>query len=772
MIGEQPTSHERVESTDIFFSVINALDFAGMICDKDMNITSCTSSFASLLELPEDLFETGRNAEKILKLIYDRNDQGLSNRRYDLNNRLDADKSAPLPLTLSSRSLVHTRSDGKIVEFTRVYTAADQIVTIGRIITERAKRDKLLNLALASAEAGHWSYSFITKRYTFSSYLQRMMTDAEIAQAEQNGFWDILHPDDSEKLREVWNHAFETNTPVDHTFRVVLSKSGVRTLRNVGYIDHADNGKPIGVTSYVSDITTAVEAQNALQSAKAQSEHALRSSKEFLAHMSHEIRTPMNGVLGMTEALIHNGNAKNISKELGIIQTSAKHLLRVLDDTLDHAKLAADRIVIHKDPANIPRMLDRIHQLWKDRAAQNNTKLSLAIEQDFPQALYIDSFRVEQCLNNIISNAVKFTSNGNIHIIAKIAKPEGQASQIILAVKDDGIGMSAEQQKHVYTAYKQAGSDTHVKYGGTGLGMSIVKDLARLMGGRIQFKSVENVGTTFLLSLPHEEHGVQHLSKAALESAPEPTQAEVLPDAAQQAEPEHKEDDIVAVSPVETSTQPIAVTELEAEELSLKPSPAPTTELKPSNEIRESHAPYASQTASEPPSTPETVESEKHEEQVHTSKTLTAALFEVEVSPFEVLSDLTVLVAEDNETNQIVVGALLEPLVKKTIFAGNGKEALEVLDSHPVDVVLMDIHMPIMDGIESTLSIRTSDKPWRNVPIIALTADPEYQQLRICRNIGMNEALSKPVSRSELVTAFTSILNDQEQALTQMQASG
>ena len=741
MIGQEPTSQDSVESTDIFFSVINALDFAGMICDKDMNIISCTPSFAHLLELPEDLFEAGRNAENILKLIYDRNDQGLSNRRYDLGHKTDDQDAAPLPLTLSSRSLVHTRTDGQIVEFTRVYTPADQIVTIGSIITERAKRDKLLNLALASAKAGHWSYSYATKEYTFSSYLKRMLTEEEIAKAEKNGFWDFIHPDDSEKMREVWNHAFENNTPIDHTFRVVLSKSGVKTLRNVGYPDYADNGKPIGVTSYVSDITATVEAQNALKAAKAQSEHALRSSKEFLAHMSHEIRTPMNGVLGMTEALIHNGNASNISKELGIIQTSAKHLLRVLDDTLDHAKLAADRIVIHKDPANIPRMLERIHELWKNRAAQNKTQISLAIEPNFPPALCIDSFRVEQCLNNIISNAVKFTSDGNIQIIAKIAKPEGKTSQILLAVKDSGIGMSPEQQKHVYTAYKQAGSDTHVKYGGTGLGMSIVKDLTHLMGGRIQFKSAPNKGTTFLLSLPLEEQSTQSRPEAA-------AKPETMPATPEVAAPVQQQD-------IEDAFQP-------------------QIQAKPVNALNEPPAQYVSEAApkpatiSEPKSVTEPVASPAPASKAapqKTRNTLSATLFDQEVSAFDALKKLTVLVAEDNETNQIVVGALLAPLVKETIFAGNGKEALDALDSHHVDVVLMDIHMPIMDGIESTLSIRTSDKPWRDVPIIALTADPEYQQLRICKNIGMNEALSKPVSRSELVSAFTSVLIDQVEPL-------
>lgn len=696
----------------IFFSSVKALGFAAMICDKDLKILRSDHKFAPLMDMSPDLFEAGRDALNILKHVEQRGDFGINSKSYHLQNDLAEISQATRAGILSSRSWVQKKSDGQVAEFTRIYTEDGLIVIIGRLITEMAHREKLLNLALASAEAGYWSYSFATDQFFFSDYLQDMMSEDEIRKTQRSGFWGILHPDDVQSTREAWEQAFRTNSPMDHTFRVVLDHYGERTLRNVGHPEFADNGRPIGVTCYLSDLTKMVQSQNALITAKAESEQALRSNREFLARMSHEIRTPMNGVLGMADALLQTADGQSIAKHLNVIKSSAENLLRVMNDTLEHAKLASGKMEIVKTPTSMSELLSALETLWTERAEQNGTRLTVIIDDSVPKHLCIDSFRTEQCLNNILSNAIKFTENGRISIFAKYID-RGDKSLLALAVQDTGIGMTPAQQGRVFGAFEQASTETHVKYGGAGLGMAIVKDLAELMGGRITFKSTPGKGSVFVLSLPVEKIE----PRASIETeTPLPLAQDVMPHFAEPKQSEynhlqHNEDD-------ESLTEPKCA------------EPAPQSVIMPAPE-------------------PE-------------RQTLAQSIFSDHAAQQPDFSALKILVAEDNKTNQIVVGALLEPLVGQTIFADNGQQAVTALDHHDIDIVLMDIHMPVMDGIEATLAIRTAKKPWSDVPIIALTADPEYQQLRICRNIGMDEAMAKPVSRAELMRAFTAVLKEQQ----------
>jgi len=278
-----------------------------------------------------------------------------------------------------------------------------------------------------------------------------------------------------------------------------------------------------------------------------------------------------------------------------------------------------------------------------------------------PEQLLLDEFRLQQCLNNLLSNAVKFTESGRIDVIVKTAIVKDRDS-LIIAVKDTGIGMTDEQSNAIFDEFTQADNSISRTYGGTGLGMSITKQLAELMGGEVRVKSEFGAGSTFALVLP------------ILES-----------------------DDELQSKDLDTVHQ------------------VPKTLNTP---------------RSSGPSSPDASQPSK---------------------PFEGLS---VLCVEDNPVNQKVVRRLIGKRVANLTFANNGREALKVLSMMHVDVVLMDIHMPVMDGIEATLEIRGSKEPWANVIIIALTADPDYQQKRICKNIGMDDTIAKPVKREDILKAF------------------
>jgi len=268
--------------------------------------------------------------------------------------------------------------------------------------------------------------------------------------------------------------------------------------------------------------------------------------------------------------------------------------------------------------------------------------------------------------------------------------------QLILAVKDNGIGMTPNQQKEIFMPYTQADNSISRRYGGTGLGMSITKNIIELMGGKISVKSTEGQGSLFVLAIPFEtKQDIVSLNKQTIvQKAP---------------------------TVIRNSIQNKNVQALKKEPVSKRPV------VKPQN---------------------------------NASNSLVGDILQDVKKKETPYSHLRVLVVDDNETNHLVVKSLLDTVVGQIITASDGQQAIDSLEVETVDLVLMDIHMPVMDGIEATIAIRGSDRPYSNIPIIALTADPQYQQKRLCKNIGMDEALAKPVKLTELLKAFDSIRFD------------
>jgi len=382
--------------------------------------------------------------------------------------------------------------------------------------------------------------------------------------------------------------------------------------------------------------------------------------------MSHEIRTPLNAIIGMSDSLKEEDLSDDIMEVIEDIEQAAEGLHQLLSRTLDHAKLISDKMQIDLHNDNVRDVISTSTKLWNPQCSAAGIALRSHFDTDLPEQLLLDGFRLQQCLNNLLSNAVKFTEAGRIDVIVKTAPIKGRNS-LIIAVKDTGIGMTVEQSQSIFDEFTQADNSISRNYGGTGLGMSITKQLTELMGGEIRVKSELGQGSTFALVLPILEN-VDDLNSS----------------------------DGKTILQEETALE---TPEQDAESLA-----------------------------------PELPQPQK---------------------PFEGLS---VLCVEDNSVNQKVVKRLIGKRVENLTFANNGREALAVLNTMHVDVVLMDIHMPVMDGIEATLEIRGSKEPWANVVIIALTADPDYQQKRICKNIGMDEALAKPVKLSDILEAFDNVL--------------
>jgi signal transduction histidine kinase/CheY-like chemotaxis protein len=612
--------------------------------------------------------------------------------------------------------LVLTTQDGRRANVSTWYSGASAgqaptATMVVRDVSEQTRYRDLFDIAMGAANAGFWSMDFRTRKTTYSDSVAMRLTSEEKASMDQEGLFAIIHPEDLPALAARWTETVQKREPFDFTYRVKLKGSAEMWQRSIGRILTAPDGTAIGATAFVMDITEDIEREKALIAERS----ASRAKSEFLARMSHEIRTPLNAIIGMSDSLKDEDLSPEVAEVITDIENAAEGLHYLLSRTLDHAKLMSDKVQIRLEPRDPRQLLGTVSRLWKPQITARGLQFKTIIDPALPKSVLIDEFRLQQCLNNFLSNAAKFTKTGSVALIAKSAVVKGQP-HLVLAVRDTGIGMNQAEATKIFDPFTQADGSIQREYGGTGLGMSISKNLCELMGGNIRLKTARDEGSTFALVLPLFENA-DALDKLR--------------------EGDAEADD--AIASLSRFATPQVKTTAAIETPVARPVPTPTPVVEPvvqtpeeSIQLVEPKIYFAPEPVALTPTKPNVSETDSRQ-------------------PF---SGLNVLCVEDNPVNQKVVKRLIGKRVAELYFAENGREALDVLNTMAVDVVLMDIHMPVMDGIETTLEIRKSDQAYANVIIIALTADPDYQQRRICRNIGMDDTIAKPVRREDILDAF------------------
>ena len=396
-----------------------------------------------------------------------------------------------------------------------------------------------------------------------------------------------------------------------------------------------------------------VEAKEVAESAKEiaekeknKAENALKSKQQFLSNMSHEIRTPMNSIVGFTKVLLKTDLTENQKKYLNATKISCDTMIVLINDILDLAKVDAGKMIFEQIPFKLSDSITTMMHLFEAKIKEKNLHLILNYDSNIPEVLVGDPIRLHQIILNLVSNAVKFTSEGKIVITIQKSLEDFDNVVIDFSVSDTGIGIEADKIDLIFENFQQAYLQTSRIFGGTGLGLAIVKQLVETQGGVIQVKSEIDKGTLFSFKLKFKKA----IGKMLLE-----------------------------------------------------------------NEINE---------------------------------VLIAQIVNVKV-----------LVVEDVELNQLLMETLLDDFGFKFTIVANGKLAIEELLKNDYDIVLMDLHMPVMNGFQATNHIRNSMKS--RIPIIAITADVTTVDLKQCQEVGMNDYISKPINEQLLYNKIISVLKKQ-----------
>lgn len=401
-------------------------------------------------------------------------------------------------LTIGARSTPHRQEDGTVV-----WNGYLDDVT-ERITTERelANITHQLQMAVELSQLGKWHWYIPSGEVQWSPRCLEIFGVLPGTPLNFEVFVGYTHPDDRSLIQDAVNRALEEGTLYHEEFRIVLPDGSVHWVEAVGRAQYSQDGRPESMDGIIIDINARKHMELDLRAAKEEAEVANRAKSTFLATMSHEIRTPLNGVLGMLEVLSLTTLNSDQRNTLEVIRQSGNSLQRLINDVLDLAKIEADKLELHPCAASIQRIVEDVVALYGSTATSHGLILNCTIDPEISPAVMVDSLRLKQILNNLISNALKFTEVGSIEVDITCLRREPQREWLRLSVRDTGIGIDPAHQARLFEPFMQAESSISTRYGGTGLGLSICHRLAELMGGEIDLSSQPGQGTTITLTLP------------------------------------------------------------------------------------------------------------------------------------------------------------------------------------------------------------------------------------------------------------------------------